>query len=83
MESRSQHQNKKIAIKRLKEKIIEHNNEQLKTSVKNKWENHGNLERGNPVRVFTGSDFKRKKVNKNSKSKRQESKKNLRQQKWD
>jgi peptide chain release factor len=83
MESRSQHQNKKVAVKRLKEKIIEHNNEQLKTSVKNKWENHGNLERGNPVRVFTGSDFKRKKVNKNSKSKRQESKKNLRQQKWD
>ncbi len=83
MDSRSQHQNKKIALKRLQEKVDKYNNEQLKVSVQNQWENHLNLERGNPVRVFIGSDFKTQKVNKSYKSKRQESKNDLRQQKWD
>ena len=83
MDSRSQHQNKKIAIKRLQEKVDNYNNEQLKMSVQNEWGNHLNLERGNPIRVFTGSDFKTEKVNKSYKPKRQESKNNLRQQKWD
>ncbi len=83
MDSRSQHQNKKMAIKRLQEKVTEYNNEQLKKSVQNQWGNHLNLERGNPVRVFIGTDFKTQKVNKNYKSKRQELKNNLRQQKWD
>lgn len=83
MDSRSQHQNKKIAIKRLQEKVDNYNNEQLKVSVQNQWGNHLNLERGNPIRVFTGSDFKTQKVNKSYKLKRQESKNNLRQQKWD
>jgi len=83
MDSRSQHQNKKTAIKRLQEKVDNYNNEQLKMSVQNQWGNHLNLERGNPIRVFTGSDFKTQTVNKSYKSKRQESKNNLRQQKWD
>ncbi len=83
MDSRSQHQNKKIALKRLQEKVDNHNNEQLKVSVQNQWGNHLNLERGNPIRVFTGSDFKTQEANKSYKSKRQESKNNLRQQKWD
>ena len=83
MDSRSQHQNKKIAIKRLQEKVTEYNNEQLKASVQNQWENHLNLKRGNPIRVFTGSDFKTQNVNKSYKYKRQESKNNLKQQKWD
>lgn len=78
MDSRSQHQNKKIAIKRLQERIAEHNNSELKAEVQNKWENHLNLERGNPVRIFEGSDFKVKKEKKNYKSKRQQLKKNLR-----
>ncbi len=83
MDSRSQHQNKKIAIKRLQEKVANYNTKQLKVSVQNQWENHLNLERGNPIRVFTGSDFKTQKVTKSYKSKRQELKNNLRQQKWD
>ncbi|TYA78604.1 peptide chain release factor H [Seonamhaeicola marinus] len=77
MDSRSQHQNKKIAIKRLQERIAEHNNETLKAEVQHKWENHLNLERGNPVRVFEGSDFKVKKKKKSYKSKRQQLKQNL------
>jgi len=83
MDSRSQHQNKKIAIKRLQEKVAEFNTEQLKVSAQKQWGNHLNLERGNPIRVFKGNDFKSQKVNKRYKSKRQESKNNLRQQKWD
>lgn len=83
MESRSQHQNKKIALKRLQEKAAAFNKEQLKASVKNQWENHLDLERGNPIRVFTGSDFKSQNVNKSYKQKRQVLKQNLRQQKWD
>ena len=70
MDSRSQHQNKKIAIERLKEKIVAHNTDQLKESVKNEWENHLSLERGNPIRVFAGSDFKQKRKEKSFKIKR-------------
>ncbi|WP_281987752.1 peptide chain release factor H [Aquimarina aggregata] len=83
MDSRSQHQNKKIALKRLQEKVDTYNNEQLKILVQHQWGNHLNLERGNPTRVFTGSDFKKQKTNKSYKSKRQESRNNLRQEKWD
>ena len=83
MDSRSQHQNKKIAVKRLQEKVTEFNHEQLKTTVQNQWDNHLNLQRGNPVRVFTGTDFKTKKVTKSYKSKRQELKNKLRQEQWD
>ena len=78
-ESRSQHQNKKIAIQRLKEQIAKHNIEQLQNSVKKEWENHLNLERGNPVKVFTGTDFKiQKQKKKNYKSKRSQLKRDLR-----
>ena len=77
-DSRSQHQNKKIAIQRLKEKIASHNTNQLKEAVKNEWENHLTLQRGNPVRVFTGTDFKLKKKNKSFKTKRNQLKNDLR-----
>ena len=80
MDSRSQHQNKKIAIERLKEKIREHNTSQLKEAVKNEWENHLSLERGNPIRVFTGLDFKQKQKEKSFKSKRNQLKTDLRNQ---
>lgn len=83
MDSRSQHQNKKIAIKRLQEKVAHYNTEQLKVRAQNLWGNHLNLERGNPIRVFTGSDFKTQETTKSYKSKRQELKNNLKQQKWD
>ena len=80
MDSRSQHQNKKIAIERLKEKIAAHNTNQLKEAVKNEWENHLSLERGNPTRVFTGSDFKQKRKEKSFKTKRNQLKNELRKQ---
>jgi peptide chain release factor len=80
MDSRSQHQNKKIAIERLKEKIAAHNTNQLKEVVKNEWENHLSLERGNPTRIFTGSDFKQKRKEKSFKTKRNQLKNELRKQ---
>ncbi len=92
MDSRSQHQNKKLAIARLKEKVNEANLAQLKDRMTDQWENHLNLQRGNPVRIFKGTDFKHQKENKSFKPKRQklkqETKKTLKQvqgeqQKWD
>ena len=83
MDSRSQHQNKKIAIKRLQEKVSEFNLNQLKENVKDQWENHMNLERGNPIRVFKGSDFKIKNDKKEYKKKRQVLKNDLKKQLWD
>ncbi len=61
MDSRSQHQNKKIARQRLQDKVAEMQLQTLKDTVKHQWENHLQLERGNPVKVFSGSDFKVKK----------------------
>ena len=83
MDSRSQHQNKKLAIARLKEKVNNVNLERLQQTMSNQWENHLNLQRGNPVRIFKGTDFKQKKENKSYTPKRQKLKNDLKQQKWD
>ncbi len=77
MDSRSQHQNRKIAVERLQNKVVEAQLEQLKKSVSDKWENHLNVQRGNPVRVFKGTDFKKKKVTKSFKNKRNQLKNDL------
>lgn len=78
-ESRSQHQNKKIAIERLTAKVLLANQEQLKEQVQDQWNNHWNLERGNPVRTFEGSDFKPK-TKKVYKTKRNQLKRDLQKQ---
>jgi len=78
MDSRSQHQNKKLAIARLKEKVMDANRQQLKTMELNQWENHLSLERGNPIRVFKGTDFKKKKVTASYKNNRNQLKNELR-----
>lgn len=80
MDSKSQHQNKKIAIKRLQDKVANFNLEKEKEQIKNQWQNHQQLERGNPVRVFKGSDFKSVKKNKSFKNKRNQLKNDLRKQ---
>ncbi len=82
MDSRSQHQNKKLAITRLKEKINEVNISQLKERITDQWENHLNLQRGNPVRVFKGTDFKHEKTPKSYKQKRHKLKNDLKKQSW-
>lgn len=70
MDSRSQHQNKKLAYDRLLVKIREKHFESLKTNELSQWKNQMQIERGNPVRTFRGSDFKKKKVEKGYKSQR-------------
>ncbi len=80
MDSRSQHQNKKIAKQRLQEKVAELQLQALQKHVKHQWENHLKVDRGNPVKVFKGSDFKAQKKEKNYKSKRNQLKTDLRKQ---
>ncbi len=77
MDSRSQHQNKKIARERLQAKLNETHREALRKEVEQQWENHLQLTRGNPVRVFTGADFKPKKEKRKHKVKRQQDKMEL------
>jgi peptide chain release factor len=77
MDSRSQHQNKKLATERLMLKLDQNNVEQLKNQFQNTWMNQTQVERGNPIRTFEGTDFKKeKKVNKN-KIDRSQSKRNI------
>ncbi|REG92952.1 peptide chain release factor H [Flavobacterium aquicola] len=77
MDSRSQHQNKKLATERLLEKFKVFELEMIKKQVNNQWENQLNVARGNPTRTFTGSDFKNEKVVKSYKSERQKLKQQL------
>ncbi|WP_299883270.1 peptide chain release factor H [uncultured Lacinutrix sp.] len=70
MDSRSQHQNKKIAKIRLQEKVSAIQLEALQMSIKNQWGNHLKLERGNPIQVFKGSNFKKNTVVKKYKKQR-------------
>jgi len=83
MDSRSQHQNRKLAVARLREKVKANYLEQHKEQEVQQWENHWTVQRGNPVRVFKGSDFKSQKKKKDYKSKRQQLKNDLRKQQWD
>jgi peptide chain release factor len=78
MDSRSQHQNKKLATERLLKKLEGETLQQLKNHVGKQWQNQLNIQRGNPVRVFTGSDFKKNKVEKSYKGTRQKLKTDLR-----
>jgi len=78
MDTRSQHQNKKIAIQRLMEKLYQFQLEKLSNDVKSEWQNHLNIQRGNPIRVFKGSDFKKDKKVKSFKKQRNQLKDELR-----
>src|SRR6187402_756256 len=77
MDSRSQHQNKKLATERLLEKFKVFELEMIKKQVNSQWENQLNVARGNPTRTFIGSDFKNQKVVKSYKSERQKLKQQL------
>jgi len=57
-QERSQLQNKNEARRKLLKRLEERQFQETKERIKEEWENHNQLERGNPVRVFTGSDFK-------------------------
>ncbi len=57
-DNRSQLQNKKKAKERLINLLKTKQVEGLKESIKANWQNHNELERGNPIKVFNGNDFK-------------------------
>ncbi|SDJ72024.1 peptide chain release factor H [Chryseobacterium jejuense] len=57
-DTRSQLNNKKLSITRLKEKVMGTYIQQLEDRMKETWNHHLQVERGNPVRTFSGTDFK-------------------------
>ncbi len=61
-ESRSQMQNKKIALERLKELFIQWQLNNLRKTEKQQWQNHNCVERGNPKRIYKGINFKKEKI---------------------
>lgn len=71
MDSRSQHQNKKLATERLLQKFKDEAIKLFKAEFQAQWMNQLQIQRGNPVRVFQGSDFKKQKQVKNYKQERQ------------
>lgn len=77
MDSRSQHQNKKLATERLLKKLEGETLQQLKNHVGKQWENQLNIQRGNPTRTFTGTDFKKNKIEKSYNGIRQKLKTDL------
>lgn len=58
-DSRSQLENKKLSIIRLKEKVMGVYIQQLESKMKETWSLNLQVERGNPVRTFMGTDFKK------------------------
>ncbi|MFM7021836.1 MAG: peptide chain release factor H [Flavobacteriales bacterium] len=60
-ESRSQLQNKRQAKEKLEMQLKTESINRIKTMQQSNWQQHNDLERGNPVRIYHGSDFLRKK----------------------
>ncbi len=79
-DSRSQLQNKKMAIERLKELVKSEEVNNAKAISQECFLNHKELERGNPVKVFKGSNFKVAKKRKTFKNKRRLLKNQLRKE---
>ncbi|MCA5006470.1 peptide chain release factor H [Sphingobacterium bovistauri] len=57
MDTRSQLQNKQIAIKRIKEKIAQLENSKNENLANQNWLNQAQIARGNPIRIFEGIKF--------------------------
>lgn len=82
MDSRSQHQNKKLATERLLLKLNEVQLQLLKQQFQSQWTNQLAVKRGNPIRTFEGSDFKKLKLAKKFKAVRQQLKNELKNEKY-
>lgn len=80
---RSQLENKKLSIERLKAKVLEQNIIQLQKQMQETWSNHLNVQRGNPVRKFSGTDFKKNYQDKSFKKERNQLKNELKNYKND
>lgn len=58
---RSQYVNKKVALNKLNVILEQRTNEEMQKQVNSAWREHNRIVRGNPVRVYEGMKFKRKK----------------------
>jgi peptide chain release factor len=56
-EERSQHLNKQLAMLRLEQRLEKHREQILKEFDTTCWNNHNQLQRGNPCHVFSGKKF--------------------------
>ena len=61
-EERSQHLNREIARRELEERMRKITKEENSERESERWEKHCTLERGNPIRVYEGIEFKQRKV---------------------
>ena len=82
-DSRSQLENKKLSIERLKEKVLEQNIIQLQKQMQETWNNHLQVQRGNAVRTFSRTDFKKNYQEKSFKKQRNTLKNELKKYKND
>jgi peptide chain release factor len=57
MDSRSQLENKKLCLTRLQAKVLAWQTGQLVEEQQGKWLQHHSLQRGNPVKTFSGNLF--------------------------
>jgi peptide chain release factor len=57
-EERSQYRNKSLAIGRLSDILKQNIVDSKKAVAKETWKKHDELERGNPIKIFRGMDFK-------------------------
>lgn len=55
---RSQHANKRLAKALIAAKLAEHQQQRQAKTQKLRWQQHHQLERGNPIRTFKGRSFK-------------------------
>ena len=79
-DTRSQLENKKISIQRLREKVVGLHIEKLEKQMQETWNNHLNIQRGNPMQTFTGTDFKKNSTDATFKTKRGRLKNELKNQ---
>jgi len=82
-DTRSQSQNKKMAKQRLIALLEQKNTASSSAEYQASWQNHNELKRGNPVRVFTGSSFKREPIQNKVKHDRRKARSDLKKQHWD
>lgn len=82
-DSRSQLDNKKLSITRLKEKVMAVYIQQLEKKMQETWNHHLQVQRGNAVRTFSGTDFKRNHEDRSFKKQRNALKNELKNSKND
>jgi peptide chain release factor len=59
-EERSQYLNRKLALARLGQRLERVTEKIMDSAQRERWTGHNSLERGNPVRIFMGPEFKLK-----------------------